>query len=321
MALSNEIDLSVEQLPQNPIVLTPQDETDYNSLINKPKINNVALVGNKTSSELGLASDEQGAKADSAVQPDDLSVYRTSADQDIIDATKQDTITDLATIRSGASAGATAVQPADLSVYRTSADQDIIDATKVSKAGDTMTGPLKMSGENEVRFGTDDNFYYVTKSSIGNLNFMKGDKGLFLSAADAFPHYTDGTNGYRMITTADFQQGLSGKADTNLGNLSTAGKDIMSASSLPTSTNKIKLTAGSSGALYTAPANGWFIAQSNGSWIIIQNQLTDTTMKGEGQANVLAPRAFVPALKNQKVYIYYDNSISWVYFLYAEGAE
>ena len=88
MALSNEIDLSVEQLPQNPIVLTPQDETDYNSLINKPKINNVTLVGNKTSSELGLASAEQGEKADSAVQPADLSVYRTSADQDIIDATK-----------------------------------------------------------------------------------------------------------------------------------------------------------------------------------------------------------------------------------------
>lgn len=88
MALSNEIDLSVEQLPQNPIILTPSDESDYNNLVNKPKINNVALVGNKTSSELGLASAEQGAKADSAVQPADLSVYRTSADQDIIDATK-----------------------------------------------------------------------------------------------------------------------------------------------------------------------------------------------------------------------------------------
>lgn len=120
---------------------------------------------------------------------------------------------------------------------------------------------------------------------------------------------------------AEFQQALSGKADTNLGNLSTAGKDIMSASSLPTNANKIELTAGSSAALYTAPANGWFIAQGLGSWIIIQNQQTDITMKGEVQSGVLAPRAFVPALKNQKVYIYYDNSISWIYFLYAEGAE
>ena len=120
---------------------------------------------------------------------------------------------------------------------------------------------------------------------------------------------------------AEFQQGLSGKADTNLGNLSAAGKDIMSASSLPTSANKINLTAGSSGASYTAPGNGWFIAQGIGAWVLLQNQQTDITMKGEGQANVLAARAFVPALKNQKVSIYYDNSISWIYFLYAEGAE
>ena len=50
----------------------------------------------------------------------DLSAYRTSADQDIIDSKKQDTITDLATIRSGASAGATAVQPGDLATVATS---------------------------------------------------------------------------------------------------------------------------------------------------------------------------------------------------------
>lgn len=74
---------------------------------------------------------------------------------------------------------------------------------KVAKAGDTMTGPLKMSGENEVRFGTDDNYYHIEKSSIGNLNLMKGGKGLFLADADAFPHYADGTNGYRLLTTAD----------------------------------------------------------------------------------------------------------------------
>lgn len=39
-----------------------------------------------------------------------LAAYRTSADQDVIDAGKQDVISDLASIRSGASAGATAYQ-------------------------------------------------------------------------------------------------------------------------------------------------------------------------------------------------------------------
>lgn len=55
---------------------------------------------------------------------------------------------------------------------------------KVAKAGDTMTGPLKMSGEHEVRFGTDDNFYYVKKGTDG---LMQGN----------------GTAENRLLTTAD----------------------------------------------------------------------------------------------------------------------
>lgn len=54
------------------------------------------------------------------------------------DSSKQDTISDLATIRSGAAAGATAVQPSTLSSYRTSAEQDTIDAGKADKS-DTYT--------------------------------------------------------------------------------------------------------------------------------------------------------------------------------------
>ena len=82
---------------------------------------------------------------------------------------------------------------------------------KVAKARDTVTGPLKMSGENEVRFGTDDNYYHIEKSSIRNLNLMKGGKGLFLADADAFPHYADGTNGYRLLTTADLPSSAGSK--------------------------------------------------------------------------------------------------------------
>lgn len=53
---------------------------NYNDLINKPQINSITLIGNKSLSDLGI----------------------------------QETISDLDTIRSGAAAGATAVQPADL---------------------------------------------------------------------------------------------------------------------------------------------------------------------------------------------------------------
>ena len=44
-----------------------------------------------------------------------------------LQTSKQDTITDLDTIRSGASKGATAVQPATLTKYRKATDQDTID--------------------------------------------------------------------------------------------------------------------------------------------------------------------------------------------------
>jgi hypothetical protein len=49
----------------------------------------------------------------------DLSVYATTAAMNTALAGKQDTISDLATIRSGAAAGATAVQPSALATVAT----------------------------------------------------------------------------------------------------------------------------------------------------------------------------------------------------------
>lgn len=42
--------------------------SNYNDLSNRPSVNNTVLTGNKTSAQLGLASSEQGGKADSALQ-------------------------------------------------------------------------------------------------------------------------------------------------------------------------------------------------------------------------------------------------------------
>lgn len=63
----------------------------------------------------------------------------TKAEEDALLATKQDVITDLTTIRSGASAGATAVQPSALNAYRTASAQDIIDAGKQPLISDLAT--------------------------------------------------------------------------------------------------------------------------------------------------------------------------------------
>lgn len=79
-------------------------------------------------------------------------------------------------------------------------------ASKVAKSGDTMSGQLKMSGENEVRFGTNDNnYYFIKKIHDGTLEIYNNNgKGLFLQAGEAHaPFYWDGTNAYRLLTTAD----------------------------------------------------------------------------------------------------------------------
>ena len=84
--------------------------SDYTQLTNKPQINSVELNGNKSLSDLGIASAEALAG-------------------------KQDIISDLNTIRSGAAAGATAVQPATLADYQTLIDSthklssDLVDDT------------------------------------------------------------------------------------------------------------------------------------------------------------------------------------------------
>ena len=78
-------------------------------------------------------------------------------------------------------------------------------ATKVNKAGDTMTGNLLMSGVNQVRFGTADNYYYVGKAQTGQLAiFGKNGKGLYLQEEEShMPKYGDGTKDYRLLTTED----------------------------------------------------------------------------------------------------------------------
>lgn len=98
----------------------------------------VDAMGNIVSHDIDeFATAEQGTKADSAVQPEDLNNYATT---DALSAgldTKQDTISDLATIRTGASKGSTAVQPSDLASVATSgAYNDLTGKPGISDLGD-----------------------------------------------------------------------------------------------------------------------------------------------------------------------------------------
>lgn len=129
---NNSVTFSCEETPEIDIpfgILIPGTTvnggggtTDYTYLDNKPQIANVTLQGNKSLADLGIAgaSDVEaaldtkvGKVAGKGLSTNDY----TNEDKAIVGgvtsalAGKQDTISDLTTIRSGAGAGATAVQP------------------------------------------------------------------------------------------------------------------------------------------------------------------------------------------------------------------
>lgn len=124
---------------------------------------------------------------------------------------------------------------------------------------------------------------------------------------------------------AEFQQGLSGKADTNLGNLSAAGKDLASGLGMPSS-RYIDLTLGASGSSYTAPANGWFFVRkvSTGIQVIYLTNTTNgmisscySSTSGEYLDSI------IPVVKGQSVACEYSTggTTQFFRFIYAEGAE
>lgn len=84
------LDIDVPAGSDITINLTVGGTVSYNDLTNKPSINGVPIEGPGNSETYGLASE---------------------SDISYLQATKQDVISDLQTIRSGAQAGATALQP------------------------------------------------------------------------------------------------------------------------------------------------------------------------------------------------------------------
>lgn len=99
----------VSQILNKPTLATVATSGDYADLQNKPTI-----------PAAQVQSDWNAVSGVSAIaNKPDLSVYATNSDLTSGLATKQDTISDLSTIRSGAAAGATAVQPGSLATVAT----------------------------------------------------------------------------------------------------------------------------------------------------------------------------------------------------------
>lgn len=113
-------------------------------------------------------------------------------------------------------------------------------------------------------------------------------------------------------------------ADIDLGNITATGKSTVSNLCMP-SEKATTLTAGASGTVYTAPANGYFVAEFGTTATQAYTALLNTTVGSFGyggwvsvaSANV---QCFTPARKGDTVKIFVTNAkCNWIKFFYAEG--
>lgn len=114
-------------------------------------------------------------------------------------------------------------------------------------------------------------------------------------------------------------QALTDIADLkNASNFSQTGLSTLSGLGMP-SDNYDELTAGASGATYTAPANGYFCAASSNSWVILAYD-KDYSFANECPmiSGVSGGRALIPVKKGDIVNLAY-GSIARFRFYYAEG--
>lgn len=161
--------------------------SDYDELTNKPQINGVELVGNKSLSDLGI----------------------------------QATISDLDTIRSGASAGATAVQPAALADYQpiidssNKLDADLVDDTTATHKFATAAQLSQIeTNKNNISkcYTLDTGTVLTTETTDKDLNNYK-TIGVYCTSLPSsnftnVPPDADTTRGFRLLVMMDSRTNL-----------------------------------------------------------------------------------------------------------------
>ena len=129
-----------------------------------------------------------------------------------------------------------------------------------------------------------------------------------------------------IIETGGSSAALTGKADTDLTNLTSTGKSLASGLSMP-SNRYIDLTLGASGTEYTAPANGWVVVRKVGAaeskYIEIVNVTSDIITSDEATTKQTGLQLYIPVKKDDVFKVNYNatGATNAFRFIYAEGAE
>lgn len=118
---------------------------------------------------------------------------------------------------------------------------------------------------------------------------------------------------------------LNGKADTDLVNVTDAGKILLSSMGMPSDTYE-NLTLGASNSTYTAPANGYvFFSKvgNQGESVILQNEQNKMRVQSYIGSNNNWSGIIMPIRKNEVFKVEYTASGDTKYFrfIYAEGSK
>ena len=126
------------------------------------------------------------------------------------------------------------------------------------------------------------------------------------------------------------EEKLDTKANIDADNFSSMGYDTLSGLPFP-SENYIELTIGSTKTVYTAPADGWFMAKgsTSGNGYIALNyydmgypsSIFGTYVHHNQSGNGI--RCILPVSKGKQVTLEYSSTLEITYFIfaYAQGAE
>ena len=108
-----------------------------------------------------FATASQGIKADTALQPQDLAPYRTAEAQDAIDATKQDVIPDLDTIREDATTGAG---------LKTQVEKNTVNIATINSKIPTQASTTNQLADKDYVDNSVNNVsaFYITKNAAGD---------------------------------------------------------------------------------------------------------------------------------------------------------